>query len=528
MEKNNKQVTIGQLSIEQKIGQMVIAQAFGRYRGKRNNYFQSLRDLVDNYYISGFKLYHGFGFETCLLTNNLNSYSKIPLFFAADLERGLGQQINDAPCFPPAAALGISNDDIIAKKVGQSIASDALLLGINMIFAPLLDLYESTDSYFGSRCIARTPEIVSKIGVKFLEGVRMSGAISTAKYFPGNGKQIFFPDGSTIINRSYQELDQYEWIPFKEAIDLGVDAVMVSHGAFPFLDKSIWDSVAGVIPAALSKEICTNILRNNLKFSGLIITDALNLPFLRNYSMRKIACKAVSAGSDLLVALTTPEDAEQAIYGIYDALEKGHITEVQINRSVSRILKAKKQLTKWITDTSSLQFVEDSFCSDETLRMIEKLSRESIKIIKNTKIDLPIHIRPLKIYFFIIGNLNQLCLIQSDHWFPWHETEEFDLVFTDWSYLDPQNMCQMELVDISDFDIIILTLLNRDMDTINMYHKVIKSLSSTNKMIISALPLPMNDACQISVQSETSFWLPDFSPVTRNQLIAEIIGEGRR
>lgn len=526
MEKPRQVKTLSDLSIEQKIGQMVIAQAFGRFRSVTAGEYLPLKRLVEESYISGFKIYHGNALGTLMLTSHLDAISTIPLFFPADLEMGLGQQITDAPRFPPAAALGAIRNPELAFRSGYHIAQDALRIGINLVFAPLLDLYDIDESYFGLRCISNSPHITAEIGTSFFQGINQSGALSTAKYFPGNGKQQFYKDGSTINNQSRKQMEQREWFPFVIAIQSGVSSIMISHGSFPFLDNSKWDSDAGIVPASLSRQIVNEILRKELGFGGLIITDALNLPFLRKYTMREIAQHAVSAGSDVLVALTSPQDALDAIKGIYDALDKGLVSESQIDESVQRILDKKYQISvHHRLGMQPLHFEENLIGSDETLSVVEEIAQKSITLLKKPKSNFPIIDRHVSFLGILVGSCQTIEQIRPDRWQPWHTNALLDEVNIQWTTIDPSKDIENQLFHFNKYNVVILTPLQSDNETCNVTLKILNTLDEEGFRGILALPLPPNVALKLAPFAWASLWMPDFYQASRQALLSIITGK---
>jgi beta-N-acetylhexosaminidase len=518
---------VAELTLDQKIGQLVMAQAFGRFRSDSTSEYKALEELVTTYQISGFKLYHGYALGTLMFVGHMEKHAPIPLFFASDLEAGLGQQIVDAPRFPPISALGAIGDPDLAYRAGHAIAQEALRLGINLIFAPLLDLHTREDSYFGLRSIGKEPNLVARIGSQYIKGISSAGALSTAKYFPGNGKQIFCEDGSTTNNQNYVQLTRQEWMPFRAAISAGVDAVMVSHGAFPHLDPTTWDSDAGTRPAALSRQIVTGILRNELGFEGLIITDALNLPFLRKHTLRAIAREAVAAGSDLLIALTTPQDAIDSIRGIYDALERGLVNEAQIDQSVRRILQAKYRAKKNCLCNEPLYASSNAIGDDDTLGIIEEIAQKAVTLLKKPETGFPIVQRPTSITCFVIGTGQMTEQVRADPWQPWHKLSYREGVTISWTHVDPDIQGAVNL-SASDADQpLVVVPLQMNQETKRALDYYLAMFNNSGRKVILALPIPPNDARELSPSSWASLWLPDFYQASRQALLRVILGESK-
>jgi len=526
MEKNHFLKSAQNLTIEQKIGQLVLAQTFGRFRGNSAREYKASEKLVTNYHVAGFKLYHGYALGTLMFTSHAQSMAATPLFIASDLETGLGQQIVDAPRFPPLSAFGVINNSDLAYQAAFFTAKEALQLGINMIFSPLLDLHTSEDTYFGLRSIGSDPHISGEIGRQFVLGISDAGAISTVKYFPGNGRQLFCNDGSTLNHQSYDHLNTYEWIPFKAAIAAGVDAVMLSHGAFPQLDNTKWSSDAGTRPAALSRRIVQKYLRDELGFKGLVVTDALNLPFLRKHSIRKIAYHAIVAGADLLVALTTPQDAIDAIKGIYDALESGKVTEEQINLSVARILRAKNKINQSVLTRLPLSKIDISIGNDKTTELIDEISRRSIRLIKKPQSGFPIQKRPLTIGCLVIGSSQMLDQVKSDQWVPWHKLDPHENVNIEWNAITTTSeKTDFPHLNFSQSEFVVIALLQLDRLSREILDSYIEYFQNMDIRIILAIPISLNAAKSLNTTAWAVIWMPDFQQASRHALFSVIIGE---
>lgn len=513
------------LSLEQKIGQMVMAQAFGRFRSIQAEEYKALQLLVEKYYISGFKIYHGHSLGTLLLTTHLNKVSKIPLIFASDLEMGLGQQISDAPRFPPPAGLGAAGDTSLAYMMGYRTALEAGRLGINHILAPLLDLHKDGETYFGARSFGGSPDTVASMGAQVTQGIVDAGGLSTAKYFPGNGKQIFLPDGSTRISRTYTQLRNQEWIPFIKEIDQSVDSIMVSFGAFPNLDSTPWDSDAGTLPAALSKSIVTRLLRDEMGFRGLIITDALNLPFLKKHSIRTVAKYAVAAGVDILVALTKPQDAVEAMLGIYDALDQGLLEEAQIDYSVNRILRAKNRFIFHQAERSNITLIDHALGEDDTIRAIEMIARRSVCLLKAPKHGFPLRDIKAKLTSLVIGSSRIREQVKADSWQPWHRDENFYSSQLDWLAIEPGQPIYFELDKSNKGAPVIIVLMEWTPTALETFNHCYNHVISQRGKPILILPIAPNYAKQIAEKGWASLWVPDFYPASRLATFAVIAGQ---
>ena len=264
------------------------------------------------------------------------SGEKVPLFVAIDEEGGLvarGKEVIPAP--PSAEAVG-HEDKAFAQKLAGDVARDLKSIGVNVNFAPVADLGLGRE-----RSYSKSPYEVLKFAEATVEGYRSGGIISTLKHFPGIGKGVVDSHQEiSSIEASEHQLRKEDLVPFREIIN-GTEKgknfdymIMVGHFLYPAFDADN--------PASLSKNIITGLLRNDLGYEGLIITDDLGMgAIIKNYSFGGAAVKAVQAGADLVLVCHDYGNAEEAYMGIYEAVKAGEISEKRLDESVRRVLKAK-------------------------------------------------------------------------------------------------------------------------------------------------------------------------------------------
>lgn len=352
---------VNDLSLEERIGQMVVAHGFARFSGPNSADFRALAELVSRYHVGAFKLYHGSCLESAFLVHHLERLARFPLLIASDLERGVGQQLAGAACIPPAIAVAAAGNPEYADRAGEMTARQARAVGINMIFAPVADTCSADHRFFGSRSFGEDPGRISLYVSAFIEGVQRERACAVVKYFPGHGRMTFEPTGAAsdsrlpVVSSTRQELEAHELIPFRAAIASGVRAVMTSHASYPALDPEDLSPRSGALPATWSRSV-TNLLRDEMGFSGLIVTDALNLPAVRSLcSTPEAACRALSAGADLMVVLGSPADVVATLDAIRRKVFAGEIPEDRIDQSVGRMLRLKSWLGAYqLADPGSL------------------------------------------------------------------------------------------------------------------------------------------------------------------------------
>lgn len=518
-------MTVPRLNLEEKIGQMVMGHAFGRFRNVKETEHQQAVELISRHRIGGFKLYHGSALGTVMLVRQLGRHSSLPLLFAADLEQGTGQQIVDAPRFPPAMAIGAAGSATLAAKLGLTIAEEARWVGINTIFGPLLDLHHPADRYFGSRSLASRPEPVGRLARAQIEGIHSAGLLSFVKYFPGHGRQQILKDGSSLIRADRAELSAIDMMPFSAAFNAAADGVIVGPGAFPALDHTTWPSIAGTVPAMLSRPIVTGLLRDQLGFKGVICTDALNLPFLRAAApARSLATQAVVAGADLLVALATPDDAIAAVNGIHDALEAGLIDEQGIDSSVGRIIDLKSRLSHSGLPSASLDD-DRALGSADTLRLIEEIGRRSVCLLHAPPDGFPLRRRPLDLWVILIDRDRTDNMPEPDRWRPWHSFSPPAGVSVHSVSMTPGRDRAPEFRKEVRRPEVVVALAQGDDLAVKAMRQCIHALQEQGARPILVLAVDPYLAVELAHLSWAAVWTPDLREASRGATLQALLGE---
>lgn len=336
------------LSLREQIAQMIIVRTSGhlfdhqiRYPAWEANNSQ-LQYWLQELNIGGVILLGGSSVELQMRSQQLQNWANIPLFIAADIEEGIGQRFPGGTWFPPPMALGAiyQQDPMLAQQyanqMGQITAQEALAVGINWLFAPVVDVNNNPDNpVINIRAFGESPVVVSALSASFIQGAKSSQVLTTAKHFPGHGdtatdSHLDLP----ALEHSEARLASVELPPFESAIAAGVDSIMTAHLMIP-----TWDQDR---PATLSAKIMTQKLRNQMKFAGLLVTDALIMGGVTKFaSPKEVAVMAIEAGCDVLLM---PDDPEVAIASIYDGVKSGRIKEKQIQQSLERIWQAKQKV----------------------------------------------------------------------------------------------------------------------------------------------------------------------------------------
>lgn len=330
VKKDKIDLILENMSLEEKISQMLIIEYDSDYVD------DNLKNFLNTTPPGGFILMKDnittFD-KTRQFVSDLKSNSKYPLIISIDEEGGSVQRlkylIDASPTnIPFMYNVGLTNNSDLAYNVGKVIAEEVRTVGVNVDFAPVLDIYSNpNNTVIGKRSFGSNVDLVSNMGINFTKGLEGNGVIGVYKHFPGHGdtdtdSHISLP----IINKSVDDLKKLELVPFSKAIKSGAKIIMIGHIALPTITS---DNT----PASLSKEII-NILKNDLNYNGLIVTDALNMGAVTgSYSNEEIYIKAIEAGNDLLLI---PSDGINTINIIKDK-----VSENRINESVRKILKFK-------------------------------------------------------------------------------------------------------------------------------------------------------------------------------------------
>jgi beta-glucosidase-like glycosyl hydrolase len=343
----------------------------------------------------------------------MQQLAKYPLLISADLEAGPGMRFDDTVNFPWNMAVGATANQEYARRQGELTAREARALGIQQIYAPVADVNNNAaNPVINVRSYGEDPVEVAKMVAAFVQGAQHGGVIATAKHFPGHG------DTATDSHRGLPEIDvtrerlnSVELVPFRAAVDAGVGSVMDGHIGLPLIDptaitplprevkiKAIETDEAGEIvvekgtmPTTLSP-IMNGILRNDLKFEGLIVTDAMSMSGLTLYfTQEEASVRALEAGADLLLK---PADTDAAIRGVRNAVKQGRLTEKRIEVSARKVLAAKYDLGLMKQRLTALDEIDRIVGGKETLDLANEIAAHAITLVRNDAKLLPLKLAP--------------------------------------------------------------------------------------------------------------------------------------
>ena len=341
----NKKVEdkISTMTLEEKVGQMMF------YGVNGTNVDDKVVNLFEDQHAGGIILYGHRNFWGSSLDNNVkyvNSIKKanrhnsdIPLFIGFDEEGGSMSQLpQELMRTPSKGELGNTNDSSLATGIGAGTAKKLKLLGINTDFGTVLDINTNKNNpIIGVRSYGSTQEKVTEFGINELKAIQNEGVIPTVKHFPGHGDtEVDSHLGLPSLNHDLNRLKSTELVPFQTAINNGVDMVMTAHIMLPQIDKEY--------PATMSKKILTDLLRDEMGYKGVIITDDLEMQAIsKNWDLGEAAIKSVEAGADILLVCHTIENQQKVYNAVVQGVNDGKIDENRIDESVRRILRLKYQ-----------------------------------------------------------------------------------------------------------------------------------------------------------------------------------------
>jgi beta-glucosidase-like glycosyl hydrolase len=402
---------IKRMSLDEKIGQLVAVGLNATYLNQDSSAFKDLRHQIVDNHVGGIVLFRGPVYESVMLVNRMQQLAKHPLLISSDLEAGPGMRFDDTVNFPWNMAVGATANPEYARRQGELTAREARALGIQQIYAPVADVNNNAaNPVINVRSYGEDPSSVAKLVAAFVEGAQHGGVIATAKHFPGHG------DTATDSHRGLPEIDvtrerlnSVELVPFRAAVAAGVGAVMDGHIGLPLIDPTAITPLPrevkikasdtddeilvekGTMPTTLSP-VMNKILRNELGFEGLIVTDAMSMSGLTLYfTQEEASVRALEAGADLLLK---PADADAAIRGVRNAVKQGRLNEKRVEVSVRKVLAAKYDLGLVRQRLTPLDEIDLIVGGRQTLELSNEIAAHAITLVRNDAGLLPLNLAP--------------------------------------------------------------------------------------------------------------------------------------
>ena len=390
------------LSMDERIGQLYIV---ALYTNKDQNHISGVRKLVEQEKIGGIILMQDDAEQEIALVNEFQKKSRVPMLFGMDAEWGLYQRIKTAHKFPWAMTLGAIQDNNLVYEMASKIAEDAKKMGIYWNFAPVVDVNTNPKNpIIGNRSFGSDVQNVIAKALAYAQGLQDNGVLAAIKHFPGHGdtdvdSHLDLP----VVKHSLERLNKIELAPFKALMDKKIGGAMIAHLYVPQLEKG------KNIPASISYDIVTNLLKNKFRYEGLVITDALNMNAVaKKYPAGELDLRAFKAGNDVLLF---SQDVPTGKKLIKEALQKGEISEKRLEESVKKILKTKYLLGLQNLRPLSSEGINIALNNDSHAKISEKLYANALTLLKDEKQLFPL--REKEVYYLPLEEASHEVFLQE-------------------------------------------------------------------------------------------------------------------
>lgn len=396
------------LTIEEKVGQLFVVSGRGIFLNEEAPAFKELARQVTENRVGGVIWFRSNVYETAILNQKLQRLAKIPLLVSADLEAGAGMRFDDVTWGPWAMAVGATGDPSLEERRSRATAKAARAIGVHQIFAPVADVNVNPDNpVINVRSYGEDPADVSRFVIAAVKGLQDGGTLATLKHFPGHGDTAVDSHRALpVLAAGRERLDAVELVPFKAGLAAGARSVMVAHIALPALDPSPAPplreaakdaeyavtpkevSAQATVPATLSAAVVTELLRKQLGFTGLVVTDAMRMNGVAAYyEPGEAAIRALLAGVDMVLM---PGDADAAVKAVLAAVKSGRIPEKRINDAAARVLAEKKHLGISERPGPDMAAIPKLVGSPEDDAVEEEIARRSLTLVREKAGALPI------------------------------------------------------------------------------------------------------------------------------------------
>ncbi|MBA2379105.1 MAG: glycoside hydrolase family 3 C-terminal domain-containing protein [Blastocatellia bacterium] len=399
--------TLAKMSVDEKIGQLIHVGINAKYAHRESAFYKELHRHVTENKIGGIIFFVGPVYETVHLVNRMQAAATTPLLISLDAETGVGMRFLDANVFPWAMAVAATGEPDLARRMGVITGREARALGFHHVFAPVVDINNNAaNPVINVRSFGEDPEDVARFANAFTAGLQSQRIIGTAKHFPGHGDtNVDSHRGLPIIDLNRDRLNQIELLPFRRAIEAGVASVMIGHIAVPQIDgeeiKPLEEYKGGdaergaeivvqkaTIPASLSAPIQTGILRGEMKFDGLIVSDALSMSGLTLYfTQEEAGVRALLAGTDILLK---PADVDAMIRGLKAAVASGRIPVSRLDESVRRQLAWKYEVGLAKQKITPLDQIDAIVSGPDSAALANAIGEKAVTLVRHENKGLPL------------------------------------------------------------------------------------------------------------------------------------------
>jgi beta-N-acetylhexosaminidase len=386
--------TLRKMTLREKIGQMLMPLYFGSFTSAESDEYKNLLHQVTVNAVGGFiagttrgplGIQRGQVYATAVLTNELQRRAKIPLLIGADFESGTRMRLDGGTSMPSAMAIGATGDPKLAYIAGKITAMEARAAGVQWIFAPDADVNNNPDNpIINIRSFGEDPLLVAEFVSQEVKGIEENGAMATPKHFPGHGDVSVDSHLSlATVPGDRDELEGNELVPFRAAIAAGTSSIMPGHLAIPAFEPD------PDTPATTSHAVLTGLLRGEMQFKGLIITDAMDMGGVTSmYPPGEAAVRSVLAGADVLLMPPVPD---AAMAGLLRAVKKGRISEKRIDESVRRILAAKARVGLDKSRFTNVEQIDQKFGRPQFAEEAQKIADRGVTLLRDAPNVLPLN-----------------------------------------------------------------------------------------------------------------------------------------
>ncbi len=339
-------------------------------------------------------------YQMAAFLNRMQKLARVPLIVGGDFERGASMRMTSTVPFPHAMAYAAADDAEGARRLGRATAREARAMGVHWVFAPVADVSNNPDNpIINIRSFGEDPHQAAALVRAFIQGAHSDPqwrVLVTAKHFPGHGDTDTDSHiGLGVVAAPRERLDQVELVPFRAAIDAGVDAIMTAHLMVPALEEER-------IPATVSRRIMTGLLREQLGFRGLLATDAMDMQGLaQSFPPGEAAVRALEAGIDLLLI---PQDPRAAVRGVLEAVRKGRLTQQRIDSSVLRLLQAKARLGLHRERFVRIESIPDALLDPDDWDAARRTAQRAVTLVRNEGGVIPLKDRAGACWFILSGS----------------------------------------------------------------------------------------------------------------------------